>query len=188
MKYSTISSYMDQLPEYGDQAPSSTSDNPEISGGTSVVGDSGGGKSRKSMRSSSRNFMLSSGVNKSDEEQASHEQNNSARFPFAVPGPVVNTNGRNHTSAQTNVHDLFCQVQELEARLRHVELFLFSNQAAIRNSMMGAGIIDPMAIVQSDMVPAAPLMPDVVNNDHANYQEKNLSVHRHLHNLTHFVI
>ena len=168
---------MDQLPEYDDQGPSNTATNSEIIGDT-AADSSSGGKRRKSMRSSSRNFTLSLGTDKSDED-------NSSRFPFAVPGADVNGNGRNHTSAQPNLHDLFYQVQELDARLRHVEIFLFSNKAAIRSSMIGAGIINPMAIVQNDIVPPAPLMTDIVNNDHANHQEIRLSVHYNIHNSAH---
>lgn len=104
------------------------------------------------MRSNSRNFLLSASASRSDDEQPQSAQPissiNAGQQQMAMPGHqqfgyAMGSNGnsvpllgqglpRTGQHLQPSLGDLYCQVQELEIRLRHLEIFVFANPNIMR--------------------------------------------------------
>lgn len=121
-----------------------------------------------SMRSHSRNFMLSASASRSGEDASGEHPQNvqppphpSQAYMFQA-GPGVQqgqlaqlSHGTPHPGHAVrqqylmpqhnipNLGELYCQVQEMDARLRHLELFVFTNPVALSRPPTSArGIAD----------------------------------------------
>lgn len=109
------------------------------------------------MRSNSRNFLLSASASRSDDEQPQQQSAQSAQSISAIHATqqqmgmpvhqqygyaISGTNGtvplmgqglpRTGQHLQPTLGDLYCQVQEMETRLRHLEIFVFANPSIMR--------------------------------------------------------
>lgn len=100
------------------------------------------------MRSNSRNFLLSASASRSDDEQPGQTPAgaHATQPPMAMAaqqqygyamgaggtGPIGAGFPRAGQHLQPTLGDLYCQVQEMETRLRHLEIFVFANPNIMR--------------------------------------------------------
>ncbi len=55
----------------------------------------------------------------------------------------------NTRGTMPNLADLYCQIQEMDSRLRHLEMFVFANPGLVPRQ---ANIMDPTSVIPDEMV------------------------------------